>query len=255
MQSALNDFTTEFVRFIETGWIGKLRDYCEPGVDAELFNIYRNGYLRSVIDCLVSNYPTVYALLGDETFRHLSRQFVSDFPPTAGSLVGYGGEFAMFLDNIGIGAELPYLSDMARMDRAWLEVYFAADSEPLTPAGVTALINESGESGSQDIRLIPASAIVFSNYPLSDVWQQLKDSGHLDKMVKLDKKPEQTLLWRAGPVVQIRALPATEGVFFSGMHDGLSIEEAAGNVIQEYPDFDIGSFFSSLIAAGLLSKR
>ncbi len=254
MPPAFDDFTDAFARFLESGRVGQLAGYCEPGVNTELFNIYRNGYFRSTIDTLVSNYPAVHALLGDELFRHLSKQFVAQFPPAFGSLVGYGDEFAMFLDDADISRQLPYLPDMARLDRGWLKVFFAADCEPLTPVSVTALINESGEAGSQHIALIPASTIVSLRYQITDVWQLLKAKGRLDKAVELARKPEQTLLWRAGPAVLIRALPAVEFVFFSSLNEGLSIEEAAENAMEENTKFDIDSFFSNLIAAGLLSQ-
>lgn len=254
MPSAFDEFTSDFARFIESGLVGKLADHCEPGVNTELFNIYRNGYFRATIDTLVSNYPAVHAVLGDEFFRYLSKLFIVQFPPAFGSLVGYGREFAMFLDDADISRELPYLPDMARLDRGWLEVYFAADIEPLAPASVAALVHESGESSSWRIELIPAATIVSLSYPITDVWQQLKDKGGLGEVIELTRKPEQTLIWRSGPEVLTRVLPAVEFIFLSSLNEGLSFEEAAENAIEENAKFDFSAFFSNLIAAGLLAQ-
>lgn len=253
MRCAFDDFTTVFAQFMVSGDIGRLAEFCEPGASIERLKIYRNGYLKSVMDVLASNYPTVHALLDEALFRRLCRQFISRYPPKFGSLVGYGHEFVAFLGETVVGRQTAYLVDVAALDRAWLQVYFSADTEPLTPGSVTEMICTNDVTGLQAITLVPAAMLVRLHYPITAIWQTLKDCGRPDQMIDLQPDEQLTLLWRAGAMVVIRVLPAAEQIFFESLIAGMTLEIAAEKVINQYPEFDLNTFFSQLITAGLLS--
>lgn len=248
-----DDFTEAFAEFLESGKVNKLADYCDPGVNTDRLNIYRNGYFRSAIDTLVSNYPSVHALLGSETFRQLAKQYVVLHPPEAGTLVGYGSEFPIFLQGVDVNRQLPYLSDIASLDRAWLQVYFSADSEPLSAGDVSELFSEFGNAGLQKIRLVPSVKLVSLCYPITALWQLLKDSGRLGSVMEMKPTAEYTLIWRRGSFVLVRVLPTTEITFFSHLMTGLNFEKAAIACSEESDGFDMSLFFSELITAELLS--
>lgn len=232
-----------------------LVDYCVSGVNIERLNIYRNGYFRSAIETLVSNYPAVYTLLGSELFRHLAKQFVVQHPPSFGSLVGYGVEFPAFLETSDVRHQLPYLSDIAKLDRGWLQVYFAADCEPLTPGRVYELLSLGGDTGLEKIGVVSALTLVSLSYPISVVWQLLKDNGGLDKAIELSPGAEHALIWRSGDIVLVRVLPAHEFSFFSCLLAGMSFEEAVESISEANDEYDMGAFFSELITAEILAIK
>ena len=51
-------------------------------------------------------------------------------------LVDYGEEFPDFLATFEPAAELPYLSDVARLDRFWTQAHVAADQTPIAAADI-----------------------------------------------------------------------------------------------------------------------
>jgi len=77
---------------------------------------------------LVANYPAVARLVGDVWFRAATAAFVRQGPPQHPMLVDYGAAFPDFLRTFEPAAELPYLPDVALLDRYWTEAYIAADT-------------------------------------------------------------------------------------------------------------------------------
>ena len=170
-----------------------------------------------------------------------------------GTLVGYGGEFASFLAAHNDRARLPYLSDIARLDRAWLNVYFAADTAPITADEVAALAGRVGGIDSQQLNLCAATAIVSLDYAVALIWQKLKESGYLSAVIKISKKPEYALIWRQNSTVLIRSLPSAEFAFLTGLNAGLNLGKAAEIAIVEDEDLNLAELFSKVITAGLLT--
>ena len=253
MLPVFDDFTASFAEFMESGQYEILADYCDLGTDLEFFNIYRNGYYRSAIDSMGSNYPAVLALLGEDYFRGLAKQYVTQFPPSAGSLVGYGGEFASFLAEHDISQQLPYLSDVAKLDRAWLNVYFAAENAPITVDEISTLMGRVDDIAMHQLELCTAIDIVSLDYAVTPVWQILKETGRLNTAIEVIKKPEYVLLWRQHSEVLIRPLTSVEFKFLSGLNTGLNLGEAAEIAVLDDSDFNLSEFFSNLITAGLLA--
>ncbi len=253
MSPTIDDFTLAFAEFMESGQNEKLADYCDLGTNLEFFNIYRNGYYRAAIDSLVSNYPTILALLGDDYFRSLAKHYVTEFPPCVGSLVGYGHEFASFLAEHDVSQQLPYLSDIARLDRAWLNVYFAAENAPITVDEISTLMGRVDDIAMHQLVLCTAIDIVSLDYAVTPVWQKLKETGRLNTAIEVIKRPEYVLLWRQHSEVLIRPITSVEFNFLSGLNAGLNLEEAAEIAVLDDSDFNLSEFFSNLITAGLLA--
>lgn len=255
MSPTLDQFTVAFANFMNTGQTGPLDQFCEPDTAMAYFHIYRNGYLRSTIDALSSNYPATQSLIGVEHFRKIARQFVMQFPPTSGSLTGYGSKFAEFLSGTETAKRLPYLYDVARIDRAWLKVYFAPDETPVTPEQIATLLGGEAESDSQRIGLCAATEVLTLSFPVLEIWQELKEMGSLNRVIELKQGLQHVLLWRKQAQILVRHLPFPESVFLASVKEGLNLEAAAENALDQDSSFDLEIFFSNLISEGLLTAR
>jgi len=255
MSSTLDQYMAAFANFMETGQTGTLDQYCDPDAQMDYFRIYRNGYMRSTVDAVTSNYPATQALLGADYFRNLAKLFVLEFPPTKGSLSGYGEEFADFLLQTEISRSLPYLHDVAEIDRAWLHVYFAPNDSPASPVEITRLLENDVETGTERIRLCDATAILSLNFPVLDIWRELKENGSLGQSTRLEKELQYVLIWRNDSQVLVRKLPLPEFIVLSGIKDGTSMEQSAEQALNLDATFELDIFFSSLISEGLLKVK
>lgn len=254
MSLHFENFTTAFAEYIKSGEHEKLAEYCDSGTNLEFFALYRNGFYRSVVETLMANYPTVQALLGDDYFRNLAKLYASEFPPTTGTLVGYGENFDCFLAKHEISERLPYLADIARLDRAWTEVYFAAGQTPITSQQVAELIGTPGDLSSPQIKLRASTVIVTLDYAVTSIWQQLKQTSKLTDVVEVTKKPEHVLVWRQQSSVLVRPLPLTEFKFLGALKAGSGLLKAAEDSIFGDEDFNLPEFFANVISAEILTS-
>ena len=81
---------TAMVSILDGGDKAALADYCEADADLEISAVYRNGFIKTCISVLKSNYPVVTSLVGEDYFSTLAHLFVQKHPPRQGSLTGYG---------------------------------------------------------------------------------------------------------------------------------------------------------------------
>ena len=98
---------------------------------AKRYNVYRNNVTVSLIDALAAVYPAVQRITGVEFFRAMARFHVRETPPTSPLLFEYGRDFPAFIERYEYAQGLPWLADTARIERAWLDAYHAADAAPL----------------------------------------------------------------------------------------------------------------------------
>src|SRR5258708_3906255 len=98
------------------------------------YNVYRNNVTVSLIEALADIYPAVQRITGAEFFRAMARFHVRAAPPTSPLLFEYGRDFPAFIESYEYAQHMPWLADVARIERAWLDAYHAADAPPLRPA-------------------------------------------------------------------------------------------------------------------------
>src|SRR5262245_23956796 len=98
------------------------------------FAVYRNTVMKACIDALQANYPAVARLVGDEWFRAAAAVFARAHLPEHPTLLAYGGNFADFLARFPPAAALPYLPEVARLDRFWTESHIAPEVVLVDPA-------------------------------------------------------------------------------------------------------------------------
>ncbi len=103
------------------------------------FAVYRNTVMKGCVDALQANYPAVNRLAGDEWFRAAAALYARAKLPAHPSLLDYGADFAEFLSGFAPAAELPYLAEVARLDRCWTEAHMARDEAPVSAAAVAGL--------------------------------------------------------------------------------------------------------------------
>src|SRR5271163_3786374 len=95
------------------------------------YNVYRNNVTVSLIDALAAIFPATQRVTGVEFFRAMARFHIRANPPTSPLLFEYGRDFPGFIDRYEYARSMPWLSDAARLERAWLDAYHAADMAPL----------------------------------------------------------------------------------------------------------------------------
>jgi Putative DNA-binding domain len=210
------------------------------------FAVYRNNVTVALTDALQANFPATCRLVGEEFFRAMARTYALSEPPTSPILLDYGTGFPDF---IAAFAPLPYLADVARIERAWTEAYHAPDARPLDPTVLSDIPH--GEATRLCFRLHPSVRIVRSPFPALTIWRMNVADG-VPRPVDLDAGSEDTLVVRPEAEVEVRSIPEGGPAFIAALARGHTLIEAARSGLRAASSFDLAANLAALLGAGVV---
>lgn len=215
------------------------------------FAVYRNTVSKACIDALLANYPAVARLTGEAWFRTTAAIYVREAPPATPMLLEYGGDFARFLAGFAPAAQLPYLPDVARLDRLWTQAHVAVSEESIDPAAVVRL---TPDALARTVLRPHAAArwAWFEGGPIYTIWSRNRDVAPSEGA--LDWKSEGALLVRPRDAVEWLALEAGGCAFLDACAAGRPLGEAAGAALAAQPRADLRELMSTLLGAGAFGR-
>jgi hypothetical protein len=163
-----------------------------PLAPAERVVIYADMYQARLVDVLREDFPRTLALLGDDAFLGLAERYLVQHPSTHPSVRDVGGRFAEFVaGEVGMP---PWLTDLARLEWARVEVFDAADADPLRLADLKSIAPENWPA--LRLRPIPSCRVVESAWPVHEIWA----ARDLDAGQRLPAEPRSCAVrvWREG---------------------------------------------------------
>ncbi len=237
---------------------GLLDPGCEPpafvsGPNGKAANkryaVYRNNVTVSLIDALAATYPATLRITGPDFFRTMARFHVRATPPTSPLLFEYGHDFPDFVERYEYARSMPWLADVTRIERAWLDAYHAADEEPLSPQALAAIPAE--QLADTILTPHPATRIVRSRYSAVTIFA----ANRIDQPVARIEasKPEDALVTRPGLEIMVRRLPPGGAVFLSRLIAGEPLGAAAAAACTDSPQFDLTANIAGLLEAGVFT--
>ncbi|MCB9947713.1 MAG: putative DNA-binding domain-containing protein [Rhodospirillaceae bacterium] len=235
----LRDFQRAFRRDLLGDGDGDLAAFTgmAPDQAARRMRIYRNNVQGSLAGVLASAFPVVERLVGKAFFRAAARAFVERHPPTVPQLSVYGADLPGFLAGFPPARTLPYLADVARLEWARIEAYFAGDAAPLDPAGLSSI--DPADAAGLTFRLHPAVRLVASPFPVQRIWQANQpDHGTVSK-VDLQAGVERVLVFRPAMTVLAHVLSAGDFALVQGIAAGATLGSAAAAAIEAEPGFSL----------------
>ena len=215
------------------------------------FAVYRNTVVKGCVDALQANYPTIERLVGEEWFRAAAACHARKALPSQTALIVYGEAFADFLATFEPARELPYLADVARVDRAWTEAHVAADTRTLEPAELAAL--PPAQMGTRALQLHPATRWCWSDeWPIHTLWS--RNRGDSTPAGDVEWIGEGVLLTRPVGAVESALLGYAGVAFLNACAAGTSIERAVERALDAEADADIAALIRQLLEAGAFSE-
>lgn len=225
-----------------------------PGlVQPGRYAVHRNNVTVSLVDALAAVYPAVERITGTDFFRALARQHVRASPPTSPLLFEYGRGFPAFIDASPHAQQLPWLGDVARIERAWLDAYHAADAEPLTLADLAAVDPTRLADGVWVPH--PATQVVRSPYPALSIFVMNRQPAAPEARFE-SAAAEDALITRPAFDVTVRALPpggaTLVAALMAGQPLGAAVAAAAAECSARRPGeaFDLVTHLNGIVDAG-----
>ena len=217
--------------------------------DQRRFAVYRNNVAVSLANALGDIFPVVRELVGEEWFSAMARVFFRDNPPRTPVLAEWGHDLPTFLEQFPPAARLPYLPDVARMERVWLDAYHSADAEPMSNAVLASVPQE--RLGEVVFETHPAMRVIAFQHAAVTIFAKSRSQQPLDGTNPM--VAEAALVTRPGDAVMVRHIPAAGVTFFTALADGMSLGEAAGAALAEDATFDIGAALGASLEAGVFT--
>ena len=212
------------------------------------FAVYRNNVIVGFVSALRAAFPVIERIVGDDFFAALARAYALAEPPSSPVLMDYGAGLADFIEGFAPAASLPYLPDVARIERAWREAYHAADAEPLAAEDFAGIAAEAIPG--LRLELHPSLRLLRSPYPAQTIWTMNAADGDVHP-VDLGQA-EDTLIVRPDAEVEVRRVPPGGAAFVAALQQKTTLGEAAAQAAADDGRFDLAGNLSGLIAAGAI---
>ncbi len=201
----------------------------DPDVDALTaqpgFAVYRNTVLSGCIDALEANFPTAARLVGSEWFRAAALVYVREHLPAQPMLADYGASFPEFLRAFAPADELPYLPDIARLDRHWTEAHAARDEAALDADAIAAILG-AADLASRPLRPhASARWLLSASLPIFTIFARNRAAGPIDA-TPFDWCGEGILIVRPRNTVHWQPLDPAGRAFFDACAQDLPLATA-----------------------------
>jgi hypothetical protein len=218
------------------------------------WHVYTHGYRARLAEALSEDFRAIHRILGEEVFESLLERYLSQCAPRSYDLGHAGDRLAGFLMSDRLTAELPFLTDLARLEWAMVEAFVAEDAEPLDPRELERLGPEA--AAALRFTLQPAASIVRSSWPLDELWAT-RDQPDDAIDVELEGRPVTVAVLRRGWSVRCEALDEEEAQLAETARASVSLSEYIQLVGAETDERRVEQVlvaFGGLVSRGLLIR-
>jgi hypothetical protein len=139
-------------------------------------DLYHYAYHARLVECLADDYATVQHTIGESAFDTLAKKYIEAHPSQNPNLNYFGRHFAEFVKKQSWLDNYAFLSDLARLEWAMVEVLHAASAPTLSLAGLQQLAPE--EWATITMSAAPTLRFLEFDYPANNFLQAMRDEKH-----------------------------------------------------------------------------
>jgi hypothetical protein len=202
----------------------------------ERVDIYANMYFYRILDVLKEDFPATLAVLGAERFHNLVTGYLIEYPPAHFSISFAGNHLADFMRDYPRREEFPFLADLARLERALIEVFHAADATPLDAQQMRAIA--PADWPSLKLTLHPANQILELQWNVASILNAVEHREELSPAARADIS---MLVWRNRNRVYYRAIDAAERDALDAIAKGTTFAEICEMIARSVDEGDPAS--------------
>jgi hypothetical protein len=200
-------------------------------------------YFVRIHDVLRDEYARTAAVLGGEAFHALVTDYLQACPPAHPSLREAGARLPAFVAAHAVAADRPWLLELARLERARLEVFDGPDAMPLSIAALRDVAPD--RFGAVRLRLIPAHRLLPGRFTITQAWRA-EDPGATPPPAA----PETVIVWRRDVDVFHRSVDADEARWLPRLAgaDGFLFETLCAALAETRSDHEAAARAFELVA-------
>ncbi len=212
---------------------------------AERVAIYADMYRYRLIDALRVSFPELVRYLGDETFATLAEDYLARHPSEHHDVGQVGRHLVAFLRQHP-DPDRPDLADLAELEWARQEVFFAPPAAPVGPEALAGL--DADGFSRTGLQLSPALQVLVQELAAAPLWRRLEDGEPVDPPAP---GPAAVAVWRSGFEVFHSSLPLDEAAALARARSGDSLASiCAAFADREQPAAAAHAALSSWLSEG-----
>jgi len=216
-------------------------------------DIYREQFWIRHVNCLREDFPVLLALVGDEEFEAIARDYLAAYPPKKFQLRHLGEDLAEFLGT----RDDALLADLAAVEWAFIDAFDAADAPPLDPATISAIAEDDWPNAR--LVLHPSLQLLRLAYPanrMRDAWWADKEKRPIERV---EREPTNVVVYRHKMLLYTEVMDALPFEMLSLLASGKSLgaagdELAASSGRSEEIESAIGAWFTRWSGLGWISR-
>jgi hypothetical protein len=168
-------------------------------------DIYANMYFHRILDALKEDFPATLAVLGADNFHNLVTGYLLEYPPTQPSISECGRHLAAYLRRHPMRERAPFIADLARLERASVEVFQAPDTVTLEPDALRSIA--PADWPALKFRIQPAAQILALGWQVSKLLRAVEEHR---EWKAAEQGAVKVLVWRNNARVFYRDLEKVE---------------------------------------------
>lgn len=219
--------------------------------------VYQHGYHSRLVDCVKDDFDAVGHALGKARFHEACLRYVHAYPSDGPNLNIYARHFPAFLATQGEWLpEAAFLSELARLEWAMIEVVHAAEGPRLDTSALQAAPPEAWAG----LRLFPSPTFRFEtfSYPVNAYFQAVMDGQ--DPPVPEPRWAATAIYRRGWRIWRMGFTPAMAAVL-QALLTGAPLGEALARLEDEAlegeddtADTDVMKWFSEWVESGFFAR-
>jgi len=219
---------------------------------SEVLAIYNNAYHHRLINISRNLYPVLFNTLGKELYTKIWLDYLSEHPPTPGSINYIGRQLGQFLQARTAYRRLPALFDIAALEWKLIELFDKVDQRPFTEERLRALPQQDWAAtvwiAKQDW------ALLESEFDLKQYWKQIGqyyiegiEAGSGNIAVSRHSQPTTYLISRQNFKMQFQEITQPMSVFLNAIINKHTFSEICDLLSNRYPKEDIPQLSLNLL--------
>jgi len=198
-------------------------------------SIYRHHVTANLVNTLLSIYPLIVQLVGEDFFRRIAHEYIEHYPSRSANLHDYGQYLSDFLAAFAPVNQLPYLPEVATFEWICHTLQFAADPIPFDLKTLQMISPDNYEQ--LHFILHPASHVIQFHYPILRIIALCK--GEIDENIDMNEGSVNLLIIRRDLEMMLVPLMLADYSFLVAIQNGSSLANALENAIAIDENFNL----------------
>jgi hypothetical protein len=156
--------------------------------------IYAEAYFARLLESLTADFPAVRACLDEASFMKLAADYLKAHPSRSYTISEAGARLPEFLGAQELGRECPWLAELAALEWALIEAFYADERAALEPEALHRIAPEQWPGAR--FELDPSVRILRGRHEVVGLWRARQDEARLAALEPEESSEAWILVFR-----------------------------------------------------------